>query len=187
MSANPLTEWVKTLPVGLLDLIVYDWKHSLSDLWEVNVHQESFVSLGTGLTFEVRFRDDSRFTCRQDIMHSFIAQTLIDGYNDVLSPNVWLERIIMERRDTLPVPNYARPEEAFHVLKRFFSLPDDSKLLFSFVFRLLAKERLDKDELIPAFRMMVMVNPWTPKEICTAAYQAYCYEVSMRGYKEKFA
>lgn len=182
--------WRKMITIGMIDWMEHELHCSPDDVVEVTVAKDAGSSRFYGMTYICAFRlqDDRRFQIPFDTLHYLIAETLIDGYADIYSPNVWIDRLIMGRRAPLAddlsadVPNYARPEEATRVLLKIAHRPDDDRFLFSFAFRLLDKEHLKTEEIIPVFRMLCLTpDHWTPKQICSAAYQAYCYEVSMRG------
>lgn len=175
-------EWQKGLPVGLIDWLEHDSPYRLGDLAKVAAYSDQ-----RGRSYNIRLIFKSGHH-EQIQLEKPPASALIDGYHDIFPPNTWLDRMIMRQRLPLSydlsanAPNYALPQNALKIYLKIAKRPDGDPFLFSFAFRLLDDPRLSLEEIIPTFRMMVLfIDQWKPRQICTAAYHAYCYEISMRG------
>lgn len=186
MSDLARPEWQKGLPVGLLDWLERDSHYTLAGVKTVAAYSDQ-----SGRSYNIRVVFNNGYSDTMQIdRSSFLSNPLIEGYNDIFPQNVWLDRLIMGRRLRLPLsyynwsadaPNYALPQNAQKIYLKIFKRPDDDPFLFSFAFRLLNDPRLLPEEIVPVFRMMLLFADWKPRQICTAAYHAYCSEIATRG------
>lgn len=197
MSALPAhLDWRRDLTPGLLWFIEHRLKRSLADLVEVMVEaRDEFspftewakairwpraIPLSHQLTYTLSFVGGQR---TQIVPYTDVWQPpLIGRYADVLLPGEWIHRIILEAPESESVPDYSDPNQAFRVLARLVRRAESDALLVTFAGLLQADDHLEPHELVPVLRMMCLAPPWTPQQICTAAYHAYL-EVQREKYR----
>lgn len=180
-------DWQRCLPPGLLYFVEHTLKRSLADLREVKVEAQDDFPYATEMALQglkrigiQRYRlsaytlyfVDGQVT--QLVPHTDVWEPpLIERYNDVLHPCEWIHRFILEAPAGDPAPDYTDPNEAFRVLARLVRRAESDALLVAFAGLLQAADHLESHELVPVLRMMCLAPPWTPQQICTAAYHAY--------------
>jgi hypothetical protein len=170
-----MQEWRSGLPVGLLDWLEHDSHYNLADVTMVAAYSDQ-----TGRSYNVRlvFRGGAAQTIQIEKPY-FLPNELIEGYSDIFSPNVWLDRMIMGRRRPLSynwsadAPNYAREADANLIVTELLSRGDDDQFLQAFARHIvsLQQEQVD-DGAVFYLKMANLAGALTPKQICTAAYRA---------------
>jgi hypothetical protein len=181
----PAVHWQARLPPGLLWFVEHSLKRSLADLQEVRVEARDEGPFGgpllTSLFKQARIAT-MRLTYTLRFFDGQVTQIpfgegwwpcLIDDYSDVLHPCEWVHRFLMDAPATETTPNYSRLTHALKVVSRLARRNDDDPLLIAFADRLLAESPEEPHERVPVVRLLCLAPPWTPQQICTAAYHAY--------------
>lgn len=191
MIAASDRDWTKMLPLGLLDMIEHEMapRFSLETLLSVDISE--LVNPGASLlngtrwqlaprrTYTLTFRNDSPFagsgyrptTITQRIAPSFFLSSLIEDYNDVIAPNTWINRLIMDRSN--PDPDYSRQAAAARIVARLLGRGDDDELLQAFAKHIAAirSEGVEEGAMF-YLKLAHQAGELMPQEICTAAYRA---------------
>lgn len=175
-----MSAFLPWLPLGLLDVIEHDLKRSLDDLREVTVQDHSGalgparLSMGAPIalstrTYKLVFQNDALHGGHPEVYQyqpvAFFPM-LIKDYEDVLHPNAWINRLIMDREE--PLPDYSLLPNAQKIVAKI--LQGDSELFFFFAGELYPEE--EEEALVPLLKMELFACTLTPQQICTAAYRA---------------
>lgn len=188
IAPNPTAlDWKKRLPVSVVDWIELDLQRSFADLTQITLEMKplplNFATAGgwqqftgPGLThYTFTFSDGKTFETDADPLSHLWLTKLIDGYNDIISPHVWIDHYIMQiQRDDEDFMDYGIASNAYamaaHVLKRC------DALAMAFARNLVKDDTVEDTALFMAVKMGLFATSYTAKQVCTAAYQAY-YEV----------
>lgn len=168
------------LPLGLLDVIEHDLKRLLDDLHKVIVQDHGGalgparfsagapIALSTR-TYELFFAEpDGSTTTTYRYQPVAFFPMLIEDYEDVLHPNDWINRLIMDRAE--PLSDYSLPTNAQRVAVKI--LRSDPELFLLFAVQLFPNENLMPELLAMRLKMELFACTLTPQQICTSAYRA---------------
>jgi hypothetical protein len=157
-----------SLPLGVFDIIEHDLKRSLDTLKYVEIEPDSWGAKNYYLTFQEDGGSEAVFRLIRSYP-KYPGLNLIQNYDDILRQNDWINRLIMDRAQ--PAPNYAQPPSAAKVVEKF--LASDPRLLLAFARNLLPHyKQMDNEQILSSLRWLSLIPPWSPQQICTAAYHA---------------
>lgn len=190
MAIMPLSspmDWRKRLPVSVVDWIEQDLHRSFADLAHIRLEAKplpikhmtasGWSSMpGPDLThYTFTFQDGASFETDTDPLSRLRISRLIDGYNEIISAHLWIDRYIMQekREEGEAIPNYGQTDIAYRVVSHLFKRGENDALALRFAKHLVNDASVEDDALVTLVKLECMAMKYTASEICTAAYRAF--------------
>lgn len=180
-------EWRKQLPVSVVDWVEQDLCRSFADITQISVKLEcppldyqvatvfgwKTLKHPTHTSYAFTFTDGNTFEANHDPLSQAWVTTLIDGYQDIISPHLWLDRYIRQVSTENGFHNYHMPDNAYNLAAHILQRGESDPLCLCFARKLVTDVSVSDDALLMLVKMEMFATSYNPTQICTAAYQAY--------------